>query len=481
MRPSENLKELAEAPLGRLLFKYSWPALVSMTFNALYSVVDRFWIGRGCGEDAMAALTLSIPLTMVFGALGVWVGAGHSAVLSIKLGEGDRVAAEKTLGELLAFKLLFFLVFPPLVFLFLDPILRVTGGASVTPSALVEAKRYLQIVLLSHIFSHIAFGLSAAMRSEGAVFPSMGCMVVGFGLNLVLDPLFIFGFKMGVSGAAWATNVAMAASCACALAHYLGGRSVVRLRWGRIRFVPAIAKRAMGIGLSPFLQQIMGALITFSLQMAFAKWASSKAAATRQLASLGIFQVALLLFLMPVLGVQQGLGPIMGYNWGARNYARVRHALMMGLWLTTAIVSLAAAIQVFVPESIVMLFTDSEEVALRTLAAGDLRISNCMLWCIGLNIVASTYFQSIGRPKVAIVLSTLRQGVCLLPCIWILPYFFKDHAFGIWLSMPVSDVLAFLATIPPFLLHVRFLSRAAVVREKKIFFGKATFRAENMV
>ncbi len=460
MRSSARLKELAEAPLGRLLFKYSWPALVAMTLNALYSVVDRFWIGRGAGEDAMAALTLSIPIMMVFGAFGVWIGAGHSAVLSIKLGEGDRVAAERTLGELVAFKLIFFLLLPPIVFILLDPILRWTGGASVTPAALADARRYLQIVLFSNLFSHLAFGLSAAMRSEGAVYPSMMCMVVGFGVNMLLDPLFIFGFGMGVAGAAWATDIAMVASCACALAYYLRGKSVVRLRWGRVRIVPAIARRAMGIGLSPFLQQTMGSLVTVSLQMAFAKWAADGAAATRQLASLGIFQVVMLLFLMPVLGVQQGLGPIMGYNWGARNYARVRSMLFKGLWITTAIVSAAAAAQVFAPELIVKAFTTKADAALRQLAAGDLRISNCMLWCIGLNIVATTYFQAIGRPAAAIVLSTLRQGVCLVPCIWILPYFFENHAFGIWLSMPFSDVLAFLATIPPFFLHARFLSRA---------------------
>ncbi len=157
--------------------------------------------------------------------------------------------------------------------------------------------------------------------------------------------------------------------------------------------------------------------------------------------------------------MQQGIGPIIGYNWGARNYARVRSVLMTGLWYTTALVTIAAAAQVFFPEAIVMLFTSSSETALRELAAGDLRVSNCMLWCIGLNVVATTYFQSIGRPASAIVLSMLRQGVCLIPCIWILPYFFENHAFGIWLALPVSDVLAFLATIPPFVLHARFLAR----------------------
>ena len=458
--PNDRLKAMATAPLGPLLARFSWPALVSMTLNALYSVVDRVWIGHGCGQDAMAALTLAFPLMMVFGAFGVFVGAGHSAVISIKLGEGDRTACEKLLGELVAFKLLFFFVLPPLVFVFIDPILRWTGGAGVTPAAFELAKTYVRIVVFSHIFSHLAFGFSAAMRSEGAVLPSMMCMVVGFGTNLLLDPLVIFGFGMGVAGAAWATNVAMFLSFAWALWYYRPGHSAVRLRWRRIGFYRAFALRAAGIGLSPALQQLMGSLINVSLQLAFAKWAADRSAATAQIASLGVFQMTTLLFLMPMLGIQQGLAPIIGFNWGARNYARVRETVMLGLWTTTAVVTAAALGMVCCPEAIARLFADGSDAGFIRLVAHDLRLSNCMLWCIGLNVVATTYFQSIGHPWTAILLSLLRQFICLLPCIWFLPYVFADHMFGIWLAMPVSDVLACLATIPPFLLHARFLARA---------------------
>lgn len=464
MRPDERLKELANAPLGRLVARFSWPALVSMTLNALYSVVDRIYIGQGCGQDAMAGLTLVFPVMMVFGAFGVFVGAGHAAVLSIKLGEGDRPACEKVLGELLALKLLFFFILPPLVFIFLDPILRVTGGASVTPGAFAMAKTYLRLVIFSHIFSHIAFGLSAAMRCEGGVVPSMMCMVVGFGVNLVLDPIFIFGFGMGVAGAAWATNIAMACSCAWALWYYRPGHSAVRLRWRRIGFYRAYLAKACGIGLSPALQQLAGSLVNVSLQLAFAYWAADKASATAQIASLGIFQMVTMSFVMPLMGVQQGIAPVMGYNWGARNFRRVRAALFLGLKTSTAVVSVAAALAVFVPAPIVRLFADGTDAGFMRLAAGDLCVSNCMLWCIGLNVVASTYFQSIGRPRIAILLSLLRQVVCLIPCIWLLPYLARltglcAPATAIWLAMPISDVLACLATVPSFVSHARFLTR----------------------
>ena len=302
MKPNERLKALADAPLGRLVMRFSWPALVSMTLNALYSIVDRIYIGQGCGQGAMAGLTLAFPVMMVFGAFGVFVGAGHAAVLSIKLGEGDRTACEKVLGELVALKLLFFFTLPPLVFAFIDPILRWSGGSAVTAEALEMGKTYLRLVVFSHLFSHLAFGLSASMRSEGAVVPSMMCMVVGFGVNLVLDPIFIFGFGMGVAGAAWATNIAMACSCAWALWYYRPGHSAVRLRWRRIGFYRNYLAKACGIGLSPALQQLAGSLVNVSLQLAFAYWAADEASATAQVASLGIFQMVTMFFIMPLLG-----------------------------------------------------------------------------------------------------------------------------------------------------------------------------------
>ncbi|MGN0847100.1 MAG: MATE family efflux transporter [Kiritimatiellia bacterium] len=459
MMDRSHLRELAEEPLGRLLARFSWPALVSMTLNALYAIVDRVYIGHGCGTDAMAGLTLAFPIMMVFGAFGVFVGAGHAAVLSIKLGEGDRPTCEKILGELIALKLLFFFILPPLVFAFLDPILRWTGGAGVTAGALEQAKVYLRIVLFSHVFSHLAFGLSATMRSEGAVVSSMMCMVVGFGTNLVLDPIFIFGLGMGVAGAAWATVAAMALSCAWAFAYYRPGHSVVRLRLRRIGFYRAILGRAAGIGLSPALQQLMGSLVNVSLQMALARWSADQAEATSQIAALGIFQMVMLMFLMPVLGIQQGLAPIFGFNWGARSYARVRGALVLGLWITTVLVTVAALAQVICPELIARIFTDGTDPAFLRLAGQNLRISNCMLWCIGINVVATTYFQSIGHPWTATFLSILRQFLILIPCIWILPHVFADHTFAVWLALPISDVLCQLATLPPLVSHLRFLRR----------------------
>lgn len=464
MVQDSKLKELGEAPLGRLLVKYSWPALVSMTLNALYSVVDRFYIGNGCGMDAMAGMSFTIPIMMVFAAFGVWIGAGHSALLSIKLGEGDRQTAEKTLGQLVAFKVSFFFILPILVLPFLDSLLKAMGGADVSAEALRQARCYLFIVLPPQIFLHLAFGLSAMMRAEGAVRQSMMCMVVGFLLNMVLDPVLIFGCGMGVAGAAWATNVAMLCSCLWALSYYLRGKSVVALRLSAIRFQRRLVTRAMGIGMAPFLQQVLGALITLSLPKVLTLWSQTPEEATVQVAALGIFHAVMFLCFMPVLGLQQGISPIMGFNWGARIYGRVRAVFVLGFWITTALVSLASFSQLLVPDLIARAFGATGDCLAASVKV--LRVSNCMLWCIGINVMATTYFQSIGKPLTAILLSTLRQGVCLLPCLWLLPYFItSDPVLAIWLALPISDVLCQLATLPPLYLHLRFLKRAAKLKQ----------------
>ncbi len=458
---SDKIKELATEKPAKLLLKYSWPALIAMTLSSLYTVVDRAFIGHGCGVDATAGLTLAMPLMMLFGAFGVLVGAGHAAVLSIKLGEGDRVSCEKLAGELIFLKLLFLLILPPLVFFNVDTVIQLSGGDNINAAAREAAREYIRLVVFSHIFSHLAFGLSALQRAEGGALRSMNCMIVGFGLNLLLDPIFIFGFNMGIAGAAWATNISMFASCVWAFSYYWRGVSVVRLRLRRVWFYPKLAMRSLAIGLSPFLQHFMSSLIAFSLQFAFVKWMPDEMSRTARLASLGVFQGSLILVFMPMLGAQQGLQPIFGYNWGARNYGRVFATLRTGL-LITGTMSLIAFVLLAVPPFnrwMASMFIDSSLPDIVDMAAKDIQLANCMVWCIFLNVVATTFFQSIGRPAVAIFLSMLRQGLCLLPIIWILPYFMEDKAKAIWLSMPISDVICNAVTVIPLITHARFMRK----------------------
>ena len=474
-------EDLAGERLGRLLLRYSWPALVAMTLNALYAVVDRVFIGQGCGVDAMAGLQLAMPVMMLFTAFGVFVGVGHSSILSIRLGAGDHATCEKLLGQLVAFKLLTFFALAPFVYFNLDTVLDWCGAGRVTPGAAAAAKEYLRLVIFSHLFSQMAFGLSAMQRAEGGARRSMMCMIVGFGLNLVLDPLLIFGVPAsafggasgawlvrprGVVGAAWATNIAMFCSCVWAFGYYLCGRTVVRLDWRKIGFHRGILLRSAAIGVAPFLQHLMSSIIVASLQCAFTTWMPDEASRTAEIASVGVFNGSLLLVFMPMLGCQQGLQPIFGYNWGARNYRRVLGALKLGFAVTSVLTVFAFVVQVVppFPTWLARMFVSADNPDVIALAAHDLALSNCMIWCISVNVLATTYFMAIGRPGVAIVLSMLRQGVVLLPIIWLLPRFLDDKAAAIWLSMPISDVICNLATIPPMLRHVRFLLRCGQIR-----------------
>ena len=442
-------RELATARLGPLLFKYSWPALVAMSLNALYAVVDRFYIGRGCGEDAMAGLTLTFPVMLLLGAFGVFVGAGHSAVLSIRLGEGNRVACEKLLGQLVAFKLLFFFVLPPVIFFNADTVLGWCGGANVTPGAFAAAKSYLRLVVFSHLFSHLAFGFSAMMRAEGNAVNSMVCMIVGFGSNMILDPLLIFGIDlpslglkitpMGIDGAAWATNLAMFLSFAWAARYYLSGRSAVRFRFRRIGFHAGMIAKPVGIGLSPFLQQLMSAVINLSLAAAFGYWAADPASATKQIASLGVFQSVLILIIMPILGTQQGLQPIFGYNYGSGQTDRVKKTLKLTLLIAECVLITAFIIFQTMPMTVISIF-GSESDLYNAFAVMCMK-RFLLLCCInGFQLVSGIFFQAIGKPIYSAVLSLSRQVIFLIPAMIIYPIFMGVE--GILWAGPTADLMA---------------------------------------
>ena len=455
-----RLGDMGSGRLLPLLWRFAWPSLVTLTLNMLYNVVDRIYIGHGCGADAIAGLALTFPVMMVLGAFGPLIGVGSGTVISISLGERNMETAEKSLGQCVALKLLLGVTVAPVLFLFLGPLLHLTGGGHLTSGSLDAGRVYLRIVLPFHFLAHLAFGLSACMRAEGSPRHAMRCMAAGTFANLVLDPIFIFCFKWGVAGAAWATNIAMALSCTVALLHYASGRSVVKLRRQRIRIYRDLAPRVFAIGLAPFLMQLAGSTINFSLNHAFARWSASAAEGTAQVAAFGIYHTAMMLFLMPSMGVQHGIGPIIGYNWGAGNWRRVRRAWDLSFLLTSLAVCFASFTpMIFAPQLAACFADDPAVIRAGTFA---LRIGNAMIWTIGLNVSASTYFQSVGRPRTAILLSLLRQVVVLLPCVWVLPLLLPAHPLlGAWLALPVSDVIAFFATIPPVRRERRALLRNA--------------------
>lgn len=472
-KKAQKLEALGAGSLLPLVLRYAWPAVVTMTINQLYNVVDRMYIGQGCGSDAIAGLALTFPIMGFLGAIGVLIGMGSATILSIHLGAGRLRDAERALGQCVAMKVLFGLVFPPLMYFFgFGPILKLMAGDGATAETLRLAHLYLSITIFFNLFAHLGFGLSATMRAEGSPRQSMYCMLIGCATNILLDPFFIFsrvdlswigigatlpGLGLGVAGAAWATNIAMMVTCGSALFFYLSRRSIVCMRLRRIRLYADLAPRVLAIGLSPCLLQVMAAFIGFSMNYAFAKWSGSPEAGTIQISAFGIVNTVSFLFFIPTHGVQQGLAPIIGFNWGAECYGRVRKALVLGLRLTAATCLFSCLGMEVFARAFARTFAREPEVV--AAAARAIRLANCMIWTIFINVAATTYFQAVGRPRTAILLSLLRQFLCLLPLVWILPHFVGDPLLGIWLAMPISDVVAQVATIPPLLREYRFLVR----------------------
>ena len=462
---NDKLRELATGDILPMLLKFAWPGLVTMVVHVLYNIVDRVYIGQGCGSDAIAGLAMTAPFAMALGAFGVLIGAGSSAVLSIKLGEKDMPGAERTLGQLVAMKLLFGLVVPPLMYFFgIDPILHLMAEDSVTASAFAFAHQYVAITIFFNLFSHLAFGLSAMTRAEGSPRVSMVCMIIGAIANIILDPVFIYdsipvtfwclptplftipGLGLKVAGAAWATNIAMMLSCAAGLFYYWSGRSVVRLRLRCVRLYRDIAWRVLAIGIAPFLMQLIGSLINFSMNHSFAKWSATPEQGTIEISSFGIYMSLMFLFFMPSMGVQQGLAPIVGYNWGARSFKRVKRSFDIGLALTAGATVLASLCAEIFAHPLCRCFTDDPDGVVSATRA--LRIAMCGFWSVFINVAATTYYQSIGRPKTSIILSLLRQCLVLLPIVWVLPYFMDDKILAIWLAMPISDIVTQIVNLP---------------------------------
>ncbi len=476
---AQKIDKLGNGRILPLVFKYAWPAIVTMFLNQLYNIVDRVYIGHGFGKDAIAGLALTSPIMIFLAAIGVLIGMGCSALISIFLGAGDKENAEKALGQCVAMKLLFGLIVPPLMYFFgFGPILKLLSGGA-TEGTIEIAHMYLSLTIFFNLFAHLGFGLSATMRAEGSPRQSMYCMLAGCVTNIILDPLFIFkeiavpytgivikGLGFGVAGAAWATNLSMIVTCASALLFYLRKKSIVPLRVSRIRIYPALAKRSLAIGLSPCIMQVMGALISFSINFAFTKWSPTKEIGTIQISAYGIYMAVTMLFFIPIIGVQQGIAPIIGYNWGAESYGRVRKTLILGLKLS-GIASVISCLLVVGPSKMLAgWFADSKDVI--EAAALAMRIGSSMIWTIFVNVAATTYFQAVGRPKTAIALSLFRQCLFLLPLVWILPYLFENPILGIWLALPISDLVTQIATIPFLIKEYRFLIRKQIGDRSRI-------------
>ena len=422
--------ELGTEKISKLLKQYALPAIIAQTASSLYNMVDSIFIGHGVGPLAISGLAVTFPLMNLSTAFGTLVGMGAASLMSILLGQKNYNAANKVLGNVVSLNIILGVIFMIAALVFIDPILYFFGASENT---LPYAKDYMKIILYGNIITHLYFGLNAQMRSSG--FPKKAMMLTIFTVvfNTILDPIFIFTFDMGIKGAAWATVIAQTASLIIVMRHFNDKSRGLHFEKGIIRLDWRIAKESLSIGFGPFLMNAAACLVTLFINQQLRRYAGDLG-----IGAFGICNRISFMFIMICLGLNQGMQPIAGYNFGARKYSRVKEVFWKTVGLATIATSLCFIICVLLPKTAVSIFTHDPE--LMEMSAKGLRTMNSMVLIIGAHIVSTNLFQCLGMVRKSIILSLSRQILFLLPLLYLLPL--KWGETGVWLSYPISDVMS---------------------------------------
>jgi putative MATE family efflux protein len=429
--------ELGEKSIFSLLMKFSIPAMVGMIVNALYNVVDRIFVGQGVGSLAIAGITVCFPLFAVNLALSMLIGIGGAALISIRLGQRKQEDAEIVLSNgLLA---LLFLAALVTVFglIFIDPLLRFFGASE---EVLPYARDYMSVILWGAVFQYTSFGMNHYIRAEGNPKIAMLSMIIGAVTNIALDPLFIYAFGMGVKGAALATILSQAVSTVWVLSYFIRGNSLLKFHKKNFNIHTRVLIDIVSIGSAPFAMQLASSVLNIIMNNSLKEFGGDLA-----ISAMGVINSISMMILMPLFGLNQGAQPIIGYNYGAGNYNRVKAALKTAIAAATIIVSVGFIITQVFPRQLISIF-NSKDAELIDLGSTGLRTFMFMLPIIGFQIISSNYFQATGKPKFAMALSLSRQVLLLIPAVLILPRLFGLGLRGIWLAGPAADLGACLIT-----------------------------------
>ena len=430
--------ELGTAPVNKLLFRYAMPAIIAMTATSMYNIVDSIYIGHGCGALALGALTVAKPFMDICAAFGSLVGVGASSLLAIYLGEKDYDRANRVLGNVIVMNIILSAIVMAVGLIWLDPILLAFGASEDT---LGFAHDYMEIILYGNILTHIYFGLNAMLRSAGHPRFSMTATIVAVVVNIVLDPLFIFGMEMGVRGAALATVISQAVAVVWQFTKFMDKNELVRFHRGIWRLNKHITSRALAIGMSPFLYNIAHCFVVIIINNQLKHFGGDLA-----IASYGVINRLTFVFAMMVMGLNQGMQPIAGYNYGAKQFDRVLKVFYTTCAYATGVMGIVFLLGECCPEVVTKMFT--HDPMLIDLTIKPMRIICSTMLIIGFQMVTGNLFTSIGKAGKAIFLSLTRQVLYLIPLALLLPLAFADPLDGVWWSIPVSDTLsAFTAVI----------------------------------
>jgi putative MATE family efflux protein len=446
---SDRSAQLGQGSIRRLLLKFSLPAVVGMMAQALYQLVDRVFVGWAIGEYGIAGVTVSFPFTLIVLAFGMLIGFGATALISMRLGEQKKAEAERILGNAAVLLVAASLAITALGLSFLDDILGFFGASR---TVLPYARDYLQIIVLGTLFQMISFGLNAPIRGEGNPRIAMLSMLIGVVLNVILAPIFIFGFSWGMKGAALATVLSQAVSAAWVLGYFLSGASLLRLRLRNLWPQRPICGGILAIGSPHCAMQLVASVLQSILNHQLSIYGGDPA-----IAVMGIIFVMVMMIAMPVFGINQGAQPIIGYNYGAQRFDRVKRTLETAILAASALTVLGFVLMMLFPDLLIWLFVRNsrEKEALLPLGIHAIRISAAMLPVVGFQIVGASYFQAVGKPKQAMILMLSRQVLILIPAVLLLPALFQLD--GVWAAMPTADFGASLLTGACLLVELRRL------------------------
>lgn len=425
---------LGTEKIGKLLTQYAIPAIIAMTASSLYNMADSIFIGQGVGPLAISGLALTFPLMNLAAAFGSLVGVGASTLVSVKLGQKDYEGANKVLGNVLVLNVILGLAFTVIFMFLLDPILYFFGASEQT---ITYARDYMNIILVGNVVTHMYLGLNAVLRSSGFPRLAMYATLASVVINCILNPVFIFGFGWGIKGSAWATVISQIISLTGQMVHFSRPTQLLHFKKGIYRLKKEIVKGIIYIGMSPFLMNFCSCVIIILINRGLKEHGGDMA-----IGAYGIVNRIAFLFVMIIMGFNQGMQPIAGYNFGARQYSRVTEVTKLTMMWAVGVATAGFLMCQLFPSAIVRIFTEYDE--LINEAVYGLHIVFAVFPIVGFQMVATNFFLSIGMSKKAIFLSLTRQMLFLIPCLLILPPLMGT--LGVWISIPIADTTATIVT-----------------------------------
>lgn len=435
--------ELGQKPVGQLLWQYALPAMVAMTASSLYNIIDRAFIGQVVGPEAIAGLGITFPFMNLSAAFGAAVGVGASTCISVKLGQKDYKTAENLLGNTVTLNLIIGFVFMVVCLVFLDPILRFFGASDVT---LPYAREFMEVILLGNMITHMYFGMNAVLRASGKPRHAMYAVLFTVAMNIVLLIAFVWWFRWGIRGAAMATIASQSMALCWQMWIFSNPKELLHLKRGIYRLKSGLVRNIISIGVSPFLMNATSCVIVIFMNNQFVRYGGDLAVGAYSIANSMV-----MVFFMFVIGITQGMQPIVGYNYGAERFDRMFRCLWLAIGCATAILLVGWSLSMLFSHQIARIFTT--DATLIELSARGIKLDMLVFFVVGTQAVITNFFQCIGMVKVSIFLSLSRQLILLLPMAYLFPLFWGLD--GVWYSMPVSDFGSFSMTVPLLLWYMK--------------------------